>query len=131
MPNLARHNLTPEELQAVIDNYDAEVLYQDYLISRLFEKLNNVYFNDILYIITADHGDELGDHGGTGHGVTLYNEVIKVPLLFYGPGIIKGGETINQPAQVIDIVPTILDICNIGYDEDEYEGSSIFTNNDE
>lgn len=128
VPNLAQHNLAPEELQAVIDSYDAEILYQDYLISQVFEILNDTYDNDFIYLITADHGDELGDHGGTGHGVTLYNEVIKVPLFFYGPGIINEGDVINQPVQVIDIVPTILDINNIVYDEDEYEGSSIFTN---
>ncbi len=125
--NLKDHNLSKNDLQAGIDSYDGEVMYQDHLISSACAMLDKDFADDILYIITADHGDEFGDHGGTGHGVTLYNEVIKVPLIFHSPGTVPSGEVIQEPAQVIDIVPTILDIAGIGYNKDDYEGCSIFS----
>lgn len=125
--NLKNHGLSQDELQAGIDSYDGEVLYQDHLISQIYNLINRNTDNKNLYVITADHGDEFSEHGGTGHGVTLYNEVIKVPLVIHSPGIVPEGLEIERPAQVIDIVPTILDICSIGYDEHKYEGSSIFS----
>ncbi len=127
--NLKHNVLTPEQVRDAIDHYDAEILYQDYLVSQVYNLFKDAPFfhNDLLYVFTADHGDEFTEHGGTGHGVTLYNEVLKVPLIFYGPEVIPGGQVIEYPVQVIDIVPTILDLCRIRYDKDSYEGSGIFS----
>jgi arylsulfatase A-like enzyme len=57
-------------------------------------------------IVTADHGEELADHGGFWHGVTLYEEVLRLPLIMAGPGVTDG--TDDALARQIDLAPTIV-----------------------
>jgi arylsulfatase A-like enzyme len=67
---------------------------------------------DTLVVLTADHGDEFGEHGKLGHGETLFNGVLHVPLAFYWPGHTVRG-SYDLPAQSVDIVPTVLDVVGI------------------
>src|SRR5215203_5341496 len=65
---------------------------------------------DTLIIFSADHGEELGEHGGMlSHGRTLYRELLHVPLIVRLPGQAFTRERIDQPVQLIDFMPTILD----------------------
>ena len=116
----SRYNPTDEEKQFVIDLYDASIRYVDYAISLLFEFLDEHGFLDNTYvIITADHGEELWDHGHYGHGaqigrpMKLYNEMIHVPLLIFGPDI-KHSE-IQVPVSLVDIAPTVLNVLGVEY----------------
>ncbi len=122
-------DLSPKEMKIAVDLYDAEVLYQDHLISSIYDffEKNRAFENETLWLITSDHGDEFGDHGGTGHGVTLYNEVLNVPLILHCNDRLPGNMIIERPVQVIDIVPTILDICSIPFYADQYEGMSLLS----
>ena len=66
-------------------------------------------------MITADHGEELLDHGFVGHASTSlnghsYDEVIRIPLIFRYPGALPKGRVVDEQVQNIDILPTILDI---------------------
>ncbi|RJR45852.1 MAG: hypothetical protein C4576_11710 [Desulfobacteraceae bacterium] len=69
--------------------------------------------DDTTVIITSDHGDEFGEHGGLSHDDKLYSELVDVPLLFYGPGI-KGGTECRSLVSNIDIPPTILHLFGLG-----------------
>jgi arylsulfatase A-like enzyme len=60
-----------------------------------------------LLVITSDHGEEFFEHGGILHGKTQYQEVVRVPLVFRGPGIPKGLR-VATPASLLDVVPTLL-----------------------
>ena len=64
-----------------LDQYDAKMRYVDHQVGRLLADAHP----DTLIIITADHGEEFGEHGGTQHGRTLHDEVLRVPLLIYWP----------------------------------------------
>ena len=64
-----------------LDQYDAKMRYVDHQVGRLLADVHP----DTLIIITADHGEEFGEHGGTQHGRTLHDEVLRVPLLIYWP----------------------------------------------
>ena len=66
-------------------------------------------YDDTLIIVTSDHGEEFGEHGSVGrHGHTLYDELLRVPLLVKLPGARHGGESFDGLARLIDVAPTIL-----------------------
>ncbi|MFH1397982.1 MAG: sulfatase [Candidatus Omnitrophota bacterium] len=71
----------------------------------------NIYDKTII-IITADHGNEYREHGDIGHNYSIYDEVIRIPLIFYLPHLNKAVR-INSLAQSIDIMPTVLDLLGI------------------
>jgi len=64
--------------------------------------------NKTLVILTADHGEFLGEHGQRGHGFSLAEPVTRVPLMLRGPGIAT--QRIETPVSSLDIVPTVLDL---------------------
>jgi arylsulfatase A-like enzyme len=69
------------------DRYDEEILYMDHHVGRLFEGMKRLgVYDDTLIVVTADHGELLGEHGKMGHGATLYEEEIRVPFLVKHPG---------------------------------------------
>lgn len=95
-----------EDLQAF---YDAAVIGLDRRLDELFSELGKRgALDDTLVIVTADHGEELQDHGRLGHGKTLYNETIHVPLLISHPGNSKRVDVYESVA-LIDLAPSILE----------------------
>jgi arylsulfatase A-like enzyme len=104
--------------------YDAEIFYVDILMKRLFDELkkNNLYENSII-IITSDHGEELSDHGQLDHIKTLYQELIKVPLIIRLPG--GKGKTVKSKVSNINLLPTLLDILGISYAKANIHGRSM------
>lgn len=99
--------------------YDAEVRRLDDFVGKIIEKLQQLDLEgETLFILTADHGEELLDHGFVGHASTskkgtLHEEFIRIPLLFWSPQRIPRGKVVKAQAQQIDIVPTILDISSL------------------
>jgi arylsulfatase A-like enzyme len=113
--------LSQDEINLLIDLYDASIRYVDENIGRLLRNLGSLKENTII-IITADHGDSFGEHNTIGH-CTLYEEVINVPLIITGPGL-KAGINIEKPSSLIDLAPTITDLVDLGNTEG-WCGSSI------
>jgi arylsulfatase A-like enzyme len=104
--------------------YDAEVLTIDERLRELFAQLEARHFLEhALVLITADHGEELMDHGEMAHGKTLYNEVIHVPLLFVLPGQ-SGRADIREVVSLMDVAPTVLDLAGIASPA-SFEGRSL------
>ncbi len=95
------------------DLYDAEIAFVDEHFGRMLEELDRRGFlDDTLVVFVADHGEEFQDHGRHGHGATLYQEQIHVPLIVRLPGALRRPEdvfVVEAQVQQIDIVPTILD----------------------
>jgi len=118
---------SPEEKDNIISLYDGEISYTDAtLIKPLVNRLKelNIYDNTLL-IITSDHGEEFQEHGGWLHGRTLYNELLRVPLIIKFPNSEYKGARISPISRVIDILPTILDIAEIEYEKDLFDGKSL------
>jgi len=102
------------DLEHIIALYDGEIAYTDYHLGLIFRKLKELGIYDrTLIIVTADHGDEFFEHGNKGHRKTLYDEVIKVPLVIKLPGGKWGNRKIDSQVGLIDIVPTILELLDI------------------
>jgi len=88
-----------------IDLYDSEVAYADAAIGKLVA-LVRAKRPGVAIILTADHGEEFGEHGGRYHGTSCYEEQVRVPLVVVGPGVRH--ERITTVAQTIDLLPTVL-----------------------
>jgi len=92
--------------------YDGEVAYADELVGRLVATLKRRgEYDKALIVFLSDHGEGLGDHGEMEHGIFLYSETIRVPLIVKLPGEREQGRRVADPVQHIDLVPTILDMA--------------------
>lgn len=90
--------------------YDGEVAYSDEIVGKLFDHLKQRgWYDRATIIVLSDHGEGLGDHGEQEHGLLLYDETIRVPLVVKLPFGAHGGRRVRTPVQHIDLVPTILD----------------------
>jgi arylsulfatase A-like enzyme len=105
--------------------YDGEIRYTDGVLDHLFTELGSEGFlENTVVIVTSDHGEEFGDHGGLLHGGKLFDELLRVPLIISGGGIAAG---VVEPALVsfVDIAPTILSIAGLPI-PDTMEGRNLF-----
>ncbi|MCP4674975.1 MAG: sulfatase-like hydrolase/transferase [Deltaproteobacteria bacterium] len=95
--------------------YDGEITYHDDQLVKLHDALaKHGLLDDTLIVVTSDHGEELFDHGSVGHGHSLYEELLHVPLIFRLPGS-KEGEGTHSSAEVnlVDVLPTACGILGI------------------
>ena len=95
------------------DSYDGEIAYTDHCIGQVLAKLRELGQEDsTLVIITADHGEMLGEHGELTHTYFIYQGAIKVPLIFKLPGQSKAAR-IKSIVGIVDIVPTVCGLLGI------------------
>lgn len=88
--------------------HDEEILYLDGQIDRLLRNLQESgALETTLVILVSDHGEELFEHEGFEHGHTLYEELLRVPLMFWGPGV--QAHRVETPVSINDILPTVLE----------------------
>ena len=116
-------HLKPEELQFLKDCYKDGIKFIDSFIGKCFDILSEETA-DFFFTLCADHGECFLEHGIIGHGVSLYNELIKIPMIVFGSGI-KAGRAAS-PVQLLDFYPTICDLAEIDYKELEIDGISLF-----
>ncbi|MGH7899574.1 MAG: sulfatase family protein, partial [Candidatus Binatia bacterium] len=69
--------------------------------------------DDALVIVAGDHGEGLMQHGHKEHGLLIYEEAVRVPLVFRLPGHVGGGRIVSAPVQLVDLTPTILDLVGV------------------
>ncbi len=110
MRELKRRFPTPDAdlARAIRPFYDGEVHRTDRLIESLWNEL--APDDDVLFVFTADHGEEIADHGGLGHSQSLYEELVRAPLLLHWPRGLPAGVRIETPVSLIDLLPTLLDL---------------------
>ncbi len=102
-----------EDRRHLVALFDAEIRELDESLATFLNILNMMgHMDNTVLILLSDHGEEFFDHGGVLHSRTLYDELIRIPLVLVGPGI-PAGKGIEQQVRLIDVMPTILDICRI------------------
>jgi arylsulfatase A-like enzyme len=95
------------------DQYDVAVRYTMDELGRLLERLRQRgLYDEALILVTADHGEELYDHLGFGHGFTLHREVLHVPLLVKMPGQ-QEARVVEEWTSLLDLLPTILEVAGV------------------
>ena len=95
--------------------YDAEIRYTDLAIGQLLAGLGQRFrAEETLIVLTADHGESLGEHGYYyQHGALAYQPSMRIPLLFHHPGSVPEQLRIAQPVSLIDVAPTILSLLGL------------------
>jgi arylsulfatase A-like enzyme len=117
--------ISARDLQHILALYDGEIFYTDSHIRRLLQEMKQLdCFDNALIVVTSDHGEEFLEHGGWGHGPKLYEELIRVPLLFKLPGGEAGGQRVKQQVSLMDVAPTILDLLDVPI-PDSFQGRSL------
>lgn len=88
--------------------YDEELLFVDSQLGRFLDELERRAILDrAVVVLTSDHGEEFLDHQDFEHGHSVYNEVLRVPLILWGPGVEPGRS--DAPASLLDLFPTLLE----------------------
>ncbi len=101
-------------IRQAIDRYDGEVLFNDSNLQKLVEKLKDLgVLDNTLLIVVSDHGEEFWEHGWTAHGQSLYTELAHGVFMMYGPKLIPTPRRVAEPVQLIDVMPTILDLLGL------------------
>ncbi len=108
---------TPDVRQYVTDRYDQNLAFENDEIGRLLRNLRE----DDVVVYFSDHGEELWDHNGFEHGHTLYDELLRVPLVIKAPGLAPG--RVASPVSLLDLTPTVLDL--LGLPNDGLDGVSL------
>ncbi len=105
--------------------YDGEIAYVDAAVGKFLSwlRLRGLY-DGALIAVMADHGEALGEHGETTHGIFLYDETIHVPLLFKLPGGRSAGLRVDTRASLVDVLPTMLETAGIAIPK-EVQGESL------
>ncbi len=102
----------PSHLRAM-DDYDREIRYTDDELRRLVGRLRDLGLDArTVFVVTGDHGEAFLEHGLLEHSGRLHEEIVRVPLLFAGPGI-PAGRRIATPVAHVDLLPTILELLAI------------------
>ena len=120
--------LPDEERKNIVDLYDGEIRYTDEkLVGALVEKLKDMnIYDETMIIFTSDHGEEFYDHKGWGHGHSLYDEIIKVPLIIKFPDSRFREKKINNIVSLVDVMPTILEEVGVNFNESNFDGRTLF-----
>lgn len=104
---------SPADLAHFRNLYDAEVRGTDRDLGAFLDALDRAgRLTGTHVLVTADHGEEFLEHGGTGHGRKLFEESIHIPLLWLGPGVPEG-RIVEEVGGLVDITPTLLDVLEL------------------
>jgi len=98
------------DIERLIAIYDSAISYQDRELGRLIGQLKSWgIWDETMLILTADHGEELFEFGQCGHGSSLRDLLIRVPLLIRDPARFPGGTIVDEGAEAVDLLPTVLE----------------------
>jgi arylsulfatase A-like enzyme len=112
-------DMDPRDLQHLIALYDGEIRYTDEHVARIVDRLRRLRaLDDTLVVVTSDHGDEFFEHGAKGHSKTLYDEIIRVPLVMRLPGRVVPGQRRDEQVRLMDVAPTVLGLLGIAPPDD-------------
>lgn len=105
------------------EQYLSEIRYMDHYLEKLFDRFG--MDEDTIVVFISDHGEEFGDHGGTGHGSTLYGELNDAVMMFYGPSSGVRVQRSQLNVSLIDVVPTVLELAGVVAEESGFSGVSL------
>jgi arylsulfatase A-like enzyme len=105
-----------EHLKAL---YDGEVTHWDTRFGEMMDHLADLgVLDNALVLLTADHGQMFGEHGEWTHHNSLYEEVVRVPMVISWPGVLPAGQVITAPVTTMDVTPTLLHLLGLPVPDD-------------
>jgi arylsulfatase A-like enzyme len=101
-------------VKRAMDRYDGEIAHNDRSIEAFTGKLKDLgLLDNTLVVFASDHGEEFWEHGLGAHGHSLYSELIHVALMLWNPKLIPQGRRVADTVQLIDILPTVMDLLGL------------------
>jgi arylsulfatase A-like enzyme len=101
--------LAERDLENLVAQYDGSIAYFDHNLGLLLRELESRGADEqTLIVITADHGEEFYDHRSWGHGHSLHEELIRVPLIMWCPKHLRPGQRFEAAVRHVDLMPTML-----------------------
>lgn len=123
--NSGKITLTALDRAHLINLYDAEIAYVDSEIGKVVAELKKLgLYDNTLIVLNSDHGEGFGEHKKYYHGVTVYDEMARVPLIIKPPHARNKNKVVWGQVRNIDIMPTVLDYCDLQVPE-ECDGHSL------
>lgn len=125
--NSGARQIDDSDLGHIVAAYDAEISSADEAFGELIEHLQSQGLYDrALIIVTSDHGEEFAEHGVVGwHSHSLYDELLRVPLIVKLPGSKRAGETVTETVSMLDLAPTVLGVLGLAA-PDSFLGRNLF-----
>jgi arylsulfatase A-like enzyme len=105
-------HMNARDLDHVLALYDGEIAWTDQHVGMILDDLDaKGLLDNTIVALVSDHGEEFFEHGAKGHRFTLYDEVIRIPMIFWFPKKIPAGLRINNATSIIDVFPTLLELA--------------------
>jgi arylsulfatase A-like enzyme/Flp pilus assembly protein TadD len=106
--------------------YDGEIAYMDHYVGALLDRLREKgVLERTVVVIAGDHGEGLGDKVEIGHGIFLYEETLRVPLILHNPAVFPRSQVIESQVRLVDVAPTILEIVGLKNEAAGMTGQSL------
>ena len=126
---IRRHErtVTHSDQQRLKELYAASVAYNDSELESFLNALLSRYPpEEVLFVFTSDHGEELFDHGGVLHGYTLYDEMLRIPLVMWWPGTIGPGTMVDALTDNVDLHATLATMVSSEVERESLSGESLW-----
>ena len=123
--NPKKYAFTKRDKERIEALHDGEISYHDEYFGKFLAKLHELGLDEnTIIVVTSDHGEEFQEHGSWGHGHSVYQELLGVPLMFRWSGVIPANTRIGPVVSTLDIGPTVLEATGIPIPE-KFEGRSL------
>ena len=123
--NPKKYKFTQRDKERIEALHDGEISYHDEYFGKFLAKLGELGLDqNTILVVTSDHGEEFQEHGSWGHGHSVYQELLGVPLMFRWPGVIPASLRIDPVVSTMDIGPTVLEATGVAI-PDQFEGRSL------
>jgi arylsulfatase A-like enzyme len=112
-PNI-KQGMPERDYRHLLALYDGEIRWVDEHVGKVVELLRRLgVLDDTIVVVTSDHGEEFLEHGRKGHGETLYDEAILVPLVVRFPRGVARGRVVAEQVRLMDVAPTVLELAGV------------------
>lgn len=119
-------SMTPKDFEILNALYDNDIRYLDDQIGKLLDSLRQRgVLDNTLVIFVSDHGEHFGDHGLMSHELSIYDSLIRVPLILRHPASIPAGTRISNVVQTVDLFPSILRFTHVPSGSLQLQGASL------
>lgn len=119
--SLIRPGMPAADLKQLKDLYDAELRYTDAQLGKILATLEETgELENTIIAVVADHGEAFLEHDVFGHRQDLSEEVLRIPMIFWGPGRVPAGKRVDAPVSLVDVLPTLVDLAELPPEPDLY-----------